>query len=79
MNKVNPIATINSIQLMMDWLGRKNGEEELIRIGRMIDESVADHLRAGKGLTYDLGGNATCSAVGESITSRLVEKLSQEF
>jgi|TARA_B100000767_G_scaffold187142_1_gene174548 3-isopropylmalate dehydrogenase len=79
MNKVNPIATINSIQLMMDWLGRKNGEEELVRIGRMIDESVADHLRNGKGLTYDLGGDASCSAVGESISDRLVAKLSEEF
>jgi 3-isopropylmalate dehydrogenase len=79
MNKVNPIATINSIQLMMDWLGRKNGDQELVQIGRMIDESVADHLRTGKGLTYDLGGDASCSAVGESITSRLVAKLSEEF
>jgi 3-isopropylmalate dehydrogenase len=64
---------------MMDWLGRRNGEEELVQIARMVDESVADHLRDGKGLTYDLGGTSSCSAVGESITSRLVAKLSEEF
>jgi hypothetical protein len=45
----------------------------------LIDESVGDHLREGKGLTYDLGGDASCSAVGESISSRLVAKLSEEF
>ena len=30
---------------MMDWLGRKNNDQELIQIGSLIDESVADHLK----------------------------------
>ena len=77
LNKVNPIASINSIQMMLDWLGRKNGEDELITIANLIDESVADHLRDGKSLTYDLGGSATCSQVGESISSILASKSSQ--
>ena len=76
-NKVNPIASINSIQMMLDWLGRKNGEDELVTIANLIDESVADHLRDGKSLTYDLGGTATCSQVGESISSILSSKLSE--
>ena len=76
-NKVNPIASINSIQMMLDWLGRKNGEEELVKISKLIDESVADHLREGKSLTYDLGGTASCSNVGESIASLLSTKLSE--
>lgn len=74
-NKVNPIASINSIQMMLDWLGREKGEEELTHIAKLIDESVADHLRNGKSLTYDLGGTASCSSVGESIANRLSEKL----
>ena len=68
-NKVNPIASINSIQMMLDWLGRKNGEEGLVQVAQLIDDSVAEHLRGGKSLTYDLGGTATCSGVGESISS----------
>jgi 3-isopropylmalate dehydrogenase len=76
-NKVNPIASINSIQMMLDWLGRKSGEDELIQIAKLIDESVADHLLVGKSLTYDLGGSASCSAVGESIANRLAGKLSE--
>jgi len=75
-NKVNPIASINSIQMMLDWLGRKNGESELIQIANLIDQSVADHLQEGKLLTYDLGGTASCSAVGESIANILSTKLS---
>ena len=76
-NKVNPIASINSIQMMMDWLGRKNNDNGLISISETIDSCVADHLRDGKNLTYDLGGNATCSAVGESIANLLSTKLSE--
>ncbi len=76
-NKVNPIASINSIQMMLDWLGRKNGVDELVNVANLIDESVADHLRGGKFLTYDLGGKATCSQVGESISSILSTKLSE--
>ena len=76
-NKVNPIASINSIQMMLDWLGRKDDEEELVMIAKLIDDSVADHLRDGKSLTYDLGGTATCSDVGESISDRLSVKLKE--
>lgn len=78
-NKVNPIASINSIQMMMDYLGRKTGEDELVTVGRLIDESVADHLSSGTKLTYDLGGSTTCSAVGEGIASRLAVKLKERF
>ena len=76
-NKVNPIASINSIQMMLDWLGRKNGEEGLVQVAQLIDDSVAEHLRDGKSLTYDLGGTATCSDVGESISSILANKLQE--
>lgn len=78
-NKVNPIASINSIQMMMDYLGRKTGEEELLDIARLIDDSVADHLRDGKLVTYDIGGTATCSDVGIAISNRLAAKLSERF
>lgn len=78
-NKVNPIASINSIQMMMDWLGRKSADQQMIQIGKLIDESVADHLKEGKYLTYDLGGDSSCSLVGESISSRLAGKLAEQF
>ena len=76
MNKVNPIASINSIQMMIDWLGRKNNDDGLISISKQIEASVADHLKEGKHLTYDLGGDASCSLVGDMISARLAQKLS---
>ena len=76
-NKVNPIASINSIQMMMDWLGRRNNDEGLVAVSQTIDDCVAEHLKDGKSLTYDLGGTASCSEVGESIASLLAKKLSE--
>ena len=76
-NKVNPIASINSIQMMMDWLGRRNNDDGLVAVSQTIDDCVAEHLKDGKSLTYDLGGTASCSEVGESIASLLANKLSE--
>ena len=71
MNKVNPIASVNSIQMMMDWLGRKNNSQEILDVANAIEQSVSGHLAEGKYLTYDLGGDASCSAVGDMISARL--------
>jgi len=76
-NVVNPIASINSIQMMLDWLGRRKGDDDLIAVGKLIDDSVADHLNEGALLTYDLGGDASCSSVGEAICARLSTKLAE--
>ena len=77
MNKVNPIASVNSIQMMMDWLGRKDGNAEILEIAKAIEQSVSAHLSEGKHLTYDLGGNASCSMVGDLIAQRLAKSLSE--
>ena len=77
MNKVNPIASINSIQMMMEWLGRKNNSQDILDIATAIETSVSAHLAEGKHLTYDLGGDATCSMVGDLISRRLADTLSE--
>jgi 3-isopropylmalate dehydrogenase len=77
MNKVNPIASINSIQMMMDWLGRKNNNQEILHVASAIESSVSAHLAEGKHLTYDLGGDSTCSMVGDLISQRLAKILSE--
>ena len=77
MNKVNPIASINSVHMMIDWLGRKNSDQGLLDISKLIEDSVEQHLKEGKLLTYDLGGDASCSSVGDAIAANLEEKLSE--
>ena len=60
MNKVNPIATILSAKMMLEWLGE--GER-----ARRIEHAVAAVLAAGKVRTYDLGGSATTTDMARAI------------
>ena len=77
LNKVNPIASINSIQMMLDWLARRSNDDDLLHVSKLVDQSVAEHLKDGKSLTYDLGGTATCSGVGIAVADRLASHLKE--
>jgi isocitrate/isopropylmalate dehydrogenase len=61
----------------MDWLGRKNNNQEIINVASAIEQSVSEHLKEGKHLTYDLGGDSTCSMVGDLISQRLANILKE--
>ena len=76
LDKVNPIASINSIGLMMSWMAKKYSAPGLYEVVTAIDEAVAEHIKDGTMLTYDLGGTASCSEVGKAIAAKLSEKLS---
>jgi 3-isopropylmalate dehydrogenase len=78
-NKVNPIATINSVQLMIEWLGMRHNDNEAIQVSQLIEKAVSDHLQDGSILTYDLGGKASTSEVGSSIVNRLSELLQSQM
>src|SRR5467141_3040668 len=68
-DEVNPIAMILAVQMMLDWLGRKKGDEALREAATAIEQAVQTTLKKGTVLTYDLGGAAKCSAVGTAIAS----------
>ena len=76
LDKVNPIASINSIGLMMSWMAKKYSAPGLYEVVTAIDDAVAEHIKDGTMLTYDLGGTASCSDVGKAIAAKLSEKLS---
>jgi 3-isopropylmalate dehydrogenase len=67
----NPLATILSAGLMLDWLGRRESDEAALAGARRIDAAVAAALRGGGLLTPDLGGGATTAAVGDAVCSAL--------
>ncbi len=64
MDKVNPIGTIMSVKMMMDWMG-------YVDASAAIEKAVNTVLEEGKVLTYDLGGSAKCSEVGKEIASKI--------
>jgi len=70
-DKVNPMAMILAVQMMLDWLGEKKREEKLRRASKAVESAVVDVLKEGKALTYDLGGTARCSEVGDAVVSKL--------
>ena len=67
LNAANPLATILSAVMMLDWLGERNGDANVSMAARRIESAVAEILRTGKVLTPDLGGKATTTQMGDAI------------
>src|SRR5881628_3754820 len=66
-NKVNPIATIEAVRMMLEYLGERRAAD---RIGRAIYRV----LEEGKVLTYDLGGLAKTSDMGRAIAEKVAHE-----
>jgi len=64
MNKVNPTAQILTGVLMLRHLGEKEAADRIYR-------AVAEVIREGKTVTYDLGGEAGTSEMADAIIARL--------
>jgi 3-isopropylmalate dehydrogenase len=67
----NPIAAILSAGMMLDWLGRRHGNDDLVRGANMIERAVAEVLAEGMTLPVDQGGSASTQAVGQAIAQKL--------
>lgn len=66
-NAANPLATILSAAMMLDWLGERNADAEAILAARRIESAVAEILQTGNVLTPDLGGKNTTAQMGDAI------------
>ncbi len=62
--KVNPIATVLSAKMMLDWLGET---EKAVR----LEQAVADVINEGLVRTYDMGGSNTTLELGAAIAAKL--------
>lgn len=62
--KVNPIAMVLAIKLMLDWLG-ENG------LAQALDKAVATTVAEGKVRTYDMGGDSSTLDMVNEIVSKL--------
>ena len=59
--KVNPMAMILSVKLMLDWLGEDAKAS-------VLEEAVAQVIRKGQVRTYDMGGTHTTLEVAEAVS-----------
>jgi 3-isopropylmalate dehydrogenase len=62
--KVNPIATILAVKMMLDWLGESQKAVAL-------EGAVAEVIQEGKVRTYDMGGTSTTLQMAEVIAEKL--------
>ncbi len=62
--KVNPIATILSAKMMLDWLEEREK-------AAAIENAVATVIREGKVRTYDMGGSNTTLELAEAVAASI--------
>jgi isocitrate/isopropylmalate dehydrogenase len=62
--KVNPIATILAVKMMLEWLGENEKAQAL-------EGAVAEVIQGGKVRTYDMGGTSTTLQMAEAIAEKL--------
>lgn len=70
-DKANPMAAIGATKMMLDWIGLRKNDQNLIVAAKKVEEAVVAVLEEGKTLTYDLGGDAKCSEVGTAVAEKI--------
>ena len=78
-NVVNPIAMLQSVQMMFEALAYRSEDKNLDKCADILQKAIQDHFEEGGVVTYDLGGNASTSEVGQAIADRCEMLLIEEF
>lgn len=69
----NPIATILSASMMLDWIGDQKSDENCVHAAAVVEKAVAKVLSDGQVLTPDIGGTSSTVQVAEAIAASLPE------
>jgi 3-isopropylmalate dehydrogenase len=67
----NPIATILSAAMMLNWLDERHPNLQLKEAADLIDHAVATCIRKKQGLTVDIGGNGSTTSTGDGIVREI--------
>ena len=70
-NRVNPIAMLSSLQLMLENLSLRHDDPLLDKYGNILQQAISQHLSSDGPKTYDIGGTGTTSEVGDAIADRV--------
>jgi 3-isopropylmalate dehydrogenase len=68
-NIANPYAMIMSGKMLIEWLGRKRGEEKATQAAKLIDVAMDKVIADAKHLTVDLGGKASTTEMGDAVAA----------
>lgn len=64
LNKVNPMAMLLTVKLMLDWLDEKT-------MAQRLEAAIAAVIQEGTVRTYDMGGTSTTLQMAEAVAARL--------
>jgi 3-isopropylmalate dehydrogenase len=70
-NVANPYALIMSGKMLLEWLGRKRGEDNATRAAQLIDAAMDRVIAEARHLTADLGGKAGTTEMGSAVATSL--------
>ncbi|WP_037079515.1 isocitrate/isopropylmalate dehydrogenase family protein [Pseudonocardia spinosispora] len=71
-DRANPVATILSARMMLDWLARRHDDDALRAAADLLERSVVATMESGA-LTVDLGGTLPCSRFGDAVAATVRE------
>lgn len=70
-NIANPLATILSAAMMLDWLGERKSQPAVCEAAQRLERAVVSALSDGTALTRDLGGTASTTGAAEAVIAAL--------
>ena len=70
-NIANPMATILSAAMMLDWLGDRNNDSVCIDAAITLENAVAKIIADGRIRTPDIGGSSSTTEVANAIADAL--------
>lgn len=73
LGKANPVATILSGMMMLEWLAERHNFSQASKAAMLIRRAVDRAFAAGRLLTCELGGDAGTSAVTHAVLAELVD------
>ena len=74
-DRANPLAMMMATGEAMAWLGRRFGDDRLLRAHHAIEAAVATLVARGAPLTSDLGGQAPQSEVAQAVRDEVRRSL----
>ncbi len=68
-NQINPFAALLAVEQMLRWLAERKGDAGLRTQADRLEGAIAKTLASGSARTYDQGGTASTSDVGDGVAA----------
>lgn len=77
-NIANPTSLILSAAMLLDWRGRRDGDEKLRKAGELIERAVNAALDNPKVRTRDIGGSANTDVFAQAVCDALIGQIADQ-